>query len=54
VTRSRAEDVATVGALIAEGVITPAVDRTFRLDQAAVAVRYLADGLVRGKIVVAL
>jgi NADPH:quinone reductase-like Zn-dependent oxidoreductase len=54
VTRSRAEDVAAVGALIAEGVITPAIDWTFRLDQAAGAVRYLADGLVRGKIVIAI
>jgi NADPH:quinone reductase-like Zn-dependent oxidoreductase len=44
--------VATVGALIAEGVITPAVDRTFRLDEAATAVRYLADGQVRGKLVI--
>jgi NADPH:quinone reductase-like Zn-dependent oxidoreductase len=54
VTRNRAEDVATVGALIAEGVITPAVDRTFSLDEAAAAVRYLVDGRVRGKLVIAL
>ena len=53
VIRNRAEDVATVGALIAEGVITPAVDRTFRLDEAAAAVRYLVDGRVRGKLVIA-
>jgi NADPH:quinone reductase-like Zn-dependent oxidoreductase len=52
VTRNRAEDVATVGALIAEGVITPAVDRTFSLDEAAAAVRYLVDGRVRGKLVI--
>jgi D-arabinose 1-dehydrogenase-like Zn-dependent alcohol dehydrogenase len=54
VVRNRAEDVATVGALIAEGVITPAVDRTFSLDEAAAAVRYLVDGRVRGKLVIAL
>jgi len=54
VIRNRAEDVATVGALIAEGVITPAVDRTFALDEAAAAVRYLVDGRVRGKLVIAL
>ncbi|MDT5190354.1 MAG: hypothetical protein QOI28_2605 [Mycobacterium sp.] len=33
---------------------TATVDRTFRLDEAAAAVRYLADGLVRGKVVIAL
>ena len=54
VTRNRAEDVATVGALIAEGVITPAVHRTFSLDDAAAAVCYLVDGRVRGKLVIAL
>ncbi|MCU1699713.1 MAG: Alcohol dehydrogenase zinc-binding domain protein [Mycobacterium sp.] len=52
--RNRAEDVATVGALIAEGVITPALDRTFSLDEAAAAVRYLVDGRVRGELVIAL
>jgi NADPH:quinone reductase-like Zn-dependent oxidoreductase len=40
--------------MLSPGVITPAVDRTFRLDQAAAAVRYLADGRVRGKVVIAL
>ncbi|MDT5359589.1 MAG: hypothetical protein QOC69_1351 [Mycobacterium sp.] len=34
--------------------IPPGVDRTFRLDEAAAAVRYLADGLIRGKVVIAL
>jgi NADPH:quinone reductase-like Zn-dependent oxidoreductase len=53
VIRNRAEDLATVGAMIAEGSITPAVDRTFALDEAAAAVRYLVDGRVRGKIVIA-
>ncbi|MBB5162124.1 NADPH:quinone reductase-like Zn-dependent oxidoreductase [Mycobacterium sp. AZCC_0083] len=52
VVRNSAEDLATVGALIAEGVITPAVDRTFSLDEAAAAVRYLVDGRVRGKLVI--
>ena len=53
VIRNRAEELATVGAMIAEGSITPAVDRTFALDEAAAAVRYLVDGRVRGKVVIA-
>jgi D-arabinose 1-dehydrogenase-like Zn-dependent alcohol dehydrogenase len=52
VIRHRAEDVATVGAMIAAGAITPAVDRTFSLDEAAAAVRYLVDGRARGKRVI--
>jgi NADPH:quinone reductase-like Zn-dependent oxidoreductase len=36
------------------GAITPAIDRTYPLSQAAAAVRHLADGHARGKVVVTL
>ena len=34
------------------GAITPAIDRTYPLSQAAAAVRHLAEGRVRGKVVI--
>lgn len=41
-----------VTALIEEGKVTPAVDRTFTLDQAHSAMRHLEAGRVRGKVVI--
>lgn len=38
--------------LAESGAITPAIDRTYPLSQAAAAVRHLADGHARGKIVI--
>ncbi|TDV47771.1 NAD(P)-dependent alcohol dehydrogenase [Actinophytocola oryzae] len=38
--------------LLADGTVTPAVDRTFALPDAAAAITYLRDGNVRGKVVV--
>jgi NADPH:quinone reductase-like Zn-dependent oxidoreductase len=34
------------------GAITPAIDRTYPLSQAAAAVRHLAEGRTRGKVVI--
>lgn len=39
-----------VAALVETGAVTPCLDRTFPLDQAADAMRYLASGQVRGKV----
>jgi NADPH:quinone reductase-like Zn-dependent oxidoreductase len=36
------------------GKVRPVVDRTFKLDQAAEAMRYLEKGHARGKVIVAL
>ena len=38
--------------LVEEGKLRPAIDRTFPLDQAAEAVRYLGSGQARGKVVI--
>lgn len=48
------KDLQQVADLAAKGVITPAVDRIFKLQQAAEAIDYLAQGRARGKVVVAL
>jgi len=47
-------DLQQVADLAARGVITPAVERVFKLDQAAEAIEYLEQGRARGKVVVAL
>ncbi|MGF1466704.1 MAG: NAD(P)-dependent alcohol dehydrogenase [Sandaracinaceae bacterium] len=47
-----AEELATLGELIEEGKVRPAVDRTFPLADAADAMRYLLAGQVRGKVVI--
>jgi NADPH:quinone reductase-like Zn-dependent oxidoreductase len=38
--------------LLEAGSVTPAVDRTFRLEEVPAAIRALAEGHVRGKIVI--
>jgi NADPH:quinone reductase-like Zn-dependent oxidoreductase len=47
-----AADLGVLRELIDAGTVTPTVDRTFPLDQAPAAVRYLRDGRARGKVVV--
>lgn len=49
---SKGECVETLRELLAEGMLTPVIDRTFPLSQAADAIRYLAEGNPRGRIVV--
>ena len=46
-----AADLATVTDMIAAGSVTPAIDRTFPLDQVVDALRYVDEGGARGKVV---
>jgi NADPH:quinone reductase-like Zn-dependent oxidoreductase len=52
VARQRPADLITLRDLADSGAITPANDRTYPLSQAAAAVRLLAEGRVRGKVVI--
>jgi NADPH:quinone reductase-like Zn-dependent oxidoreductase len=52
IARERRADLITVAELAASGAITPAIDRAYPLSQAAGALRYLADGRARGKVVI--
>lgn len=45
-----APDVEIVTELIARGAVTPRIDRTFALDEAVEALRWVADGKARGKV----
>lgn len=47
------EDLRTVTELVVSGKVSPAIDRTFPLHAAPDAIRYLRDGKVRGKVVIA-
>lgn len=46
------DDLLELADLLAAGTITPAIDRTFPLAEAADAMRYYASGAVRGKVVI--
>ncbi|WP_198587253.1 NAD(P)-dependent alcohol dehydrogenase [Glycomyces xiaoerkulensis] len=48
----RGESMARLQELLADGRLTPVVDRTFRLEQAAEAIEYLASGAALGRVVV--
>ena len=48
---SRPADLELLGRLLEDGKLTPAIDRTYPLDQAPDAVRYLAEGRAHGKVV---
>jgi NADPH:quinone reductase-like Zn-dependent oxidoreductase len=52
VARERHADLMTLRDLADSGAITPAIDRTYPLSQTAAAVRHLAEGRARGKIVI--
>jgi NADPH:quinone reductase-like Zn-dependent oxidoreductase len=49
---ARAEDLEHLRDLLDGGRLTPVIDRTFPLRDAPDAIRYLADGRVRGKVVI--
>jgi len=51
-TKLTQEDLLAVKELIETGKVTPVIDRTYALSEAADAIRYLEDGHSRGKIVV--
>jgi NADPH:quinone reductase-like Zn-dependent oxidoreductase len=46
------EDLLVLAQLAESGQLTPAVDRTFSLDEAPKAIRHLDEGHARGKVVV--
>jgi NADPH:quinone reductase-like Zn-dependent oxidoreductase len=46
------EDLRTLGELVEAGKLTPVVDRTYPLAEAAEALRYLEGGHARGKVVI--
>jgi len=48
------EDLGTVASLMQSGKVTPVIDRTYKLSDAAEALRYLERGHARGKVVVTL
>ena len=48
----RRQDLLALADLLATGQVTPVVDRTYRLDEAADALRHVAAGHTRGKVVV--
>jgi NADPH:quinone reductase-like Zn-dependent oxidoreductase len=52
VARERPADLVALRDLADSGAITPAIDRTYPLSQAAAAVRHLAEGRTRGKVVI--
>ena len=52
VNRGTAAELVVLAGLIESGQVTPAVDRTFPLAEAAAAVTYMAEGRARGKVVV--
>jgi NADPH:quinone reductase-like Zn-dependent oxidoreductase len=49
-----ADDLVALRELIEAGKVVPAIDRTFRLADAAAAISYVADGHAQGKVVIAL
>lgn len=46
------EDLETLRALVEEGKVTPVIDRTYPLADAAEAIHYVSEGHARGKIVI--
>ena len=54
VSKERFEDLEALCSLIESGQVTPALDRTYPLEDAAAAIDHLASGRVRGKLALAL
>ena len=52
VSKESGEDLRTVSEMIEEGSVTPVIDRTYQLVEAAAAIRYLEQGHPRGKVVI--
>lgn len=48
------QDLLTLGDMLSTGQVTPVIDRTYPLDEAAEALRYVGAGHTRGKVVVAI
>lgn len=52
VTKSSPDDLNAIRELMESGKVTPVIDRTYRLDETAQAVKYVAAGHTRGKVVI--
>ena len=52
VAREHHEDLLVLTELIEAGKVTPVIDRTYPLSEAADAIRYLEEGNARGKVVI--
>jgi NADPH:quinone reductase-like Zn-dependent oxidoreductase len=52
-TKVKKEDLVTLTELIEAGTLTPVIDRTYPLSEAPDAIRYLEEGHVRGKVIIA-
>ena len=52
VSKESGEDLRTVSGMIEKGTVTPVIDRTYQLVEAADAVRYMEQGHPRGKVVI--
>jgi len=50
--KSNQKDLSAIGALMAEGKLTPVIDRRYSLSEAAEAVSYLEEGHARGKVII--
>ena len=48
----KAEDVATLGKMYADGKLKPVIDRRLPLSDVVEALRYVDDGQARGKVVI--
>ena len=53
VNRERQSDLERLAELVAHGVIRPAVETVYRLDQAAEAIEHLVAGQTKGKVAIA-
>jgi NADPH:quinone reductase-like Zn-dependent oxidoreductase len=51
--KENAADLSALGELVESGKVTPAIDRTYPLGEAAAAIRHLQEGNARGKVVIA-
>jgi NADPH:quinone reductase-like Zn-dependent oxidoreductase len=52
VTKLTKEDLGVMGDLMQSGKVTPVIDRTYKLNETAEAMRYLEEGHARGKVVI--
>ncbi len=50
--KSKKEDLALIGDLMATGKVIPVIDRRYRLSEVPAAIRYLEEGHARGKVIV--
>lgn len=54
VARVNADDLDVIREMIEAGAVTPVIDRSYTLEETADAVRYVAAGHTRGKVIIAI